>query len=78
MTIITLAILMMTSCSKSLNKTLSQEQFQEVVDKIPEAPKLDAFNIEEQKRIALLPPLFKQWVYEMLLIIKCLKHNQCE
>jgi hypothetical protein len=48
------------------------------VDKIPEAPKLDAFNIEEQKRIALLPPLFKQWVYEMLLIIKCLKHNQCE
>lgn len=56
---------------------MTQKQFEEMVMRIPDAPKKEYFNKEEQTRIANLPPLFKQWVYEMVLLTKCAKEGKC-
>ena len=73
-----LVALIMISCSKNSTRALSQEQFQQVVDKIPDYPKREFFTKEDQIKIASLPPIFKQWVYEMVIFSKCLKQNKCE
>lgn len=67
----------MTSCCKSSNKSMTQRQFEEMIARVPEVPKKEYFNKEEQTRIANLPPLFKQWVYEMVLLTKCAKEGKC-
>lgn len=71
------AILIMTSCSKSLNKSLSNEQLQEYIDTLPDYPRLENFDKNEQIKIASLPPLFKDWAFETIKILKCLKQNLC-
>ena len=71
------AILMMTSCSKPLSKSLSQEQLQEYINTLPEYPKRETFSKEEQKRIALTPVRFKVWAEQMLVLYKCAKFNEC-
>ena len=73
-----MAILITTSCSKSLNKSLSHEQLQQYIDAFPDYPRLANFDKNEQKRIASLPPLFKDWAFETIKILKCLKQNLCE
>jgi len=73
-----MAILITTSCSKSLNKSLSHEQLQEYIETIPEHPKLENFDKNDQIKIASLPPIFKEWIYEIIIFTKCLKQNKCE
>ncbi len=74
-----MAILITTSCSKNSNKrSLSQEQMQEYIKLLPDYPKLENFDKNDQIKIASLPPLFKIWVYETIKINKCLKQNLCE
>jgi len=73
-----MAILIMTSCSKSLNKSLSHEQLQEYIKTIPDYPKLENFDKNDQIKIASLPPIFKEWIYEIVIFTKCLKQNKCE
>jgi len=70
-------ILMMTSCSKPLSKSLSQEQLQEYINTLPEYPKRNTFSKKEQKRIASTPVRFKTWAEQMLIFYKCLKNNNC-
>ena len=71
------AILMMTSCSKPLSKSLSQEQLQEYINTLPEYPKRNTFSKKEQKRIASTPVRFKTWAEQMLILYKCAKFNEC-
>jgi len=70
-------ILMMTSCSKPLSKSLSQEQLQEYINTLPDYPRRNTFSKEEQKRIALTPVRFKVWAEQMLVLYKCAKFNEC-
>ena len=78
--IIILAIILTTiSCSSNSNKkSLSEQQFQDYVDLFPDYPRLDKFSKEDKIKIASLPPIFKEWVFETLKIVKCLKNNLCE
>jgi hypothetical protein len=70
---------MMTSCCKRWNnKSLTEKQFNELVETIPDYPRLHNFNIEEKKRIASIPPLFKEYNLKIIKITKCLKENKCE
>jgi len=73
-----MAILMTTSCSKPLSKSLSQEQLQEYINTLPEYPKRETFSIEEQRKIALTPVRFKVWAEQMLVLYKCAKFNECK
>ncbi len=68
-------ILMMTSCSKPLSKSLSQEQLQEYINTLPDYPRRNTFSKEEQKRIASTPIQFKIWAEQMLIFYKSLKNN---
>ena len=70
-------ILMMTSCSKPLSKSLSQEQLQEYINTLPDYPRRNTFSKEEQKKIASTPIQFKIWAEQMLIFYKCLKNNNC-
>lgn len=67
----------MTSCCKQSNRSLSQSQFEEVVNKIPDYPKKNNFTKEEQKRIANIPPLFKDYLFKIIQLTKCAKQNIC-
>ena len=68
-------ILMMTSCSKPLSKSLSQEQLQEYINTLPDYPRRNTFSKEEQKKIASTPVQFKIWAEQMLIFYKSLKNN---
>jgi len=68
-------ILMMTSCSKHLSKSLSQEQLQEYINTLPDYPRRNTFSKEEQKKIASTPIQFKIWAEQMLIFYKSLKNN---
>ena len=70
-----MAILMMTSCSKPLSKSLSQEQLQEYINTLPDYPRRNTFSKEEQKKIASTPVRFKIWAEQMLIFYKSLKNN---
>lgn len=71
----------MTSCSTPLNKQqhlhLSQKDFEEIISFIPDVPKRDEFTLEEQKKIAEMPYLLKEWVFQMVMLTKCAKENKC-
>ncbi len=43
-------ILMTTTCSKPLSKSLSKAQLKEYTDLLPEHPKRNTFTLEEQKQ----------------------------
>lgn len=73
----TLVILMTTTCSKPLSKSLSQAQLKEYTDLLPEHPKRNTFTLEEQKRIALLPKSFKDWAVQVIEYSNCLKYQIC-
>ena len=66
---------MMTSCSKPLSKSLSQEQLQEYINTLPDYPRRNTFSEEEQKKIASTPVRFKIWAEQMLIFYKSLKNN---
>lgn len=70
----------MTSCSTPFNKQqkhLSQKDFEEIISFIPDVPKRDEFTLEEQKKIAEMPYLLKEWVFQMVMLTKCAKENKC-
>lgn len=48
-----------------------------MVNKIPDYPKKNNFTKEEQKRIANLPPLFKDYSFKIIELTKCAKQNIC-
>ena len=48
-----MAILMMTSCSKPLSKSLSQKQLQEYINTLPDYPRRNTFNKKEQEDAAI-------------------------
>ena len=73
----TLVILMTTTCSKSLSKSLSQAQLKEYTDLLPDYPKRDTFTKEEQKRIAMVPKRLKDWVVEVIKYSNCVKYQIC-
>ena len=73
----TLVILMTTTCSKPLSKSLSQAQLKEYTDLLPEHPKRNTFTLEEQKRIALLPKSFKDWAVQVIKYSNCVKYQIC-
>lgn len=70
-------ILMTTTCSKPLSKSLSQAQLKEYTDLLPEHPKRNTFTLEEQKRIALLPKSFKDWAVGVIKYSNCVKYEIC-
>ena len=70
-------ILMTTSCSNRLNKSLSQEQLQQYIDALPDYPRRSTFTKEEQRRIAQVPLRFKTFVDQMLVLYKCAIYNEC-
>jgi len=72
------AILMTTSCSNHLSKSLSKDQLQKYIDTLPEYPKANTFTKEERIRIASMPTRFKTFVDEMLVLYKCAKFNECK
>jgi len=73
----TLVILMMTSCSKPLSKSLSREQLKEYTELLPDYPKRDTFTEEEQKRIAKTPTRLKKWAVEVIEYSNCIKYSIC-
>ena len=77
MILMTLVILMTTSCSNRLNKSLSQNQLQQYIDMLPDYPRRSTFTKEEQIRIARVPLRFKTFVDQMLVLYKCAKYNEC-
>lgn len=70
-------ILMTTTCSKPLSKSLSQEQFNEYTDLLPEYPKRDTFTKEEQRRIAMVPKRLKDWAVGVIKYSNCVKYQIC-
>lgn len=72
-----MVILMTTSCSNRLNKSLSQNQLQQYIDTLPDYPRRSTFTKEEQRRIARVPLRFKTFVDQMLVLYKCAKYNEC-
>ena len=73
----TLVILMTTTCSKPLSKSLSQAQLKEYTDLLPDYPKRDTFTKEERRRIAKTPERFKDWVVEVIKYSNCVKYSIC-
>ena len=73
----TLVILMTTTCSKPLSKSLSQEQLKEYTDLLPDYPKRDTFTKQEQRRIARTPERFKDWAVQMIEYSNCSKYSIC-
>jgi len=64
---------MTTSCCKPCNnKSLTEKQYKEIEQTIPDYPRLDLFTIEERKRIASLPPLYKEYNLKILNWTKCI------
>lgn len=69
---------MTTSCCKPCNnKSLTEKQYREIEQTIPDYPRLDLFTIEERKRIASLPPLYKEYNLKIINWTKCQKQNKC-
>ena len=69
---------MTTSCCKPCNnKSLTEKQYKEIDQTIPDYPRLDLFTIGERKRIASLPPLYKEYNLKILNWTKCQKQNKC-
>lgn len=75
---ILLAILVTTSCCKPWNnKSLTEKQYSEFIATIPDYPRLDLFTLEEKKRIASMPPLFKEYNLKIIAWTKCNKNKIC-
>ena len=70
-------ILMTTTCSKPLSKSLSKAQLQEYVELLPDYPKRDTFTKEEQKRIAMVPKRLKDWAVGVIKYSNCIKYEIC-
>ena len=77
MILMTLVILMTTTCSKPSNKSLSQAQLQEYVKLLPDYPKRDTFTKQEQRRIARTPERFKDWAFGVIKYSNCVKYQIC-
>ena len=73
----TLVILMTTTCSKPLSKSLSQAQLKEYTDLLPDYPKRDTFTKQEQRRIAMTPERFKDWAVGVIKYSNCVKYQIC-
>ena len=73
----TLVILMTTTCSEPLSKSLSQAQLQEYTDLLPDYPKRDTFTKQEQRRIARTPERFKDWAFGVIKYSNCVKYQIC-
>lgn len=73
----TLVILMTTTCSKPLSKSLSQAQLKEYTDLLPDYPKRDTFTKQEQRRIARTPERFKDWAVGVIKYSNCVKYQIC-
>lgn len=70
-------ILMTTTCSKPLSKSLSQAQLKEYADLLPDYPKRDTFTKEEQKKIAMVPKRLKDWAVAVIKYTNCVKYQIC-
>ena len=70
-------ILMTTTCSKPLSKSLSQAQLKEYTDLLPDYPKRDTFTKQEQRRIAMVPKRLKDWAVEVIKYSNCIKYEIC-
>ena len=73
----TLVILMTTTCSEPLSKSLSQAQLKEYTDLLPDYPKRDTFTKQEQRRIARTPERFKDWAFGVIKYSNCVKYQIC-
>lgn len=70
-------ILMTTTCSKPLSKSLSQAQLKEYNDLLPDYPKRDSFTKQEQRRIAMVPKRLKDWAVGVIKYSNCIKYEIC-
>ena len=70
-------ILMTTTCSKPLSKSLSQAQLKEYTDLLPDYPKRDTFTKQEQRRIAMVPKRLKDWAVGVIKYSNCVKYQIC-
>lgn len=70
-------ILMTTTCSKPLSKSLSQAQLKEYNDLLPDYPKRDTFTKQEQRRIAMTPKPLKDWAVGVIKYTNCVKYQIC-
>ena len=70
-------ILMTTTCSKPLSKSLSRAQLKEYTDLLPDYPKRDTFTKQEQRRIAMVPKRLKDWAVGVIKYSNCVKYQIC-
>ena len=70
-------ILMTTTCSKPLSKSLSRAQLKEYNDLLPDYPKRDTFTKQEQRRIAMVPKRLKDWAVGVIKYSNCIKYEIC-